>query len=84
MRIGLEFLRTSEHRPAPRLTAQEDPFQALGDFSGNFEQVHQFARAGWTLDLLRATRKVGRAVPVPFRFGARRSFLWSMLGPSSR
>src|SRR5271166_4669363 len=50
-RIGLEFLRTSEHRSPAGLVPQKDTFQTIGNFVGHLEQVHQLARAGGTLDL---------------------------------
>src|ERR1035441_4772215 len=50
LRIGLEFLRTSVHRSPPRLVSQEDPFQPIGYFTGDFEQVHQIAGTSRTLN----------------------------------
>src|SRR5712692_2451203 len=51
LRIGLEFFRTSVHRPAARLVAQENSSQPIGYFLCYFKQIHHFARAGRTLNL---------------------------------
>src|SRR5271155_704745 len=51
MRIGLEFLRSSVHRPPARGISQKDPGQSIGNFPGYLEQVHQVARTGGTLNL---------------------------------
>src|SRR5271157_1255756 len=48
--IGLEFLRAAVHRTPAGFIPQEDPLQTIGYFMGDLEQVHQFARAGGTLD----------------------------------
>src|SRR5215471_16899497 len=51
VRICLEFLRTSVNRPPPRLVAQEDPSQSMGNFASYFEEIHLTTRARRALDL---------------------------------
>src|SRR5260370_1270267 len=51
VRIALKFLRTSVNRPPSRLIAQEYPRQPISNFSRDFEQVHDLARACWAFDL---------------------------------
>src|SRR5258706_10675993 len=51
--IGLEFFRTTVNRPPPRLIAEEDPDQSIAYFAGPLKQVHQLARASWTLNIQR-------------------------------
>src|SRR5208283_3060042 len=48
--IGLEFLRATVHRPPAGFIPKEDPLQTIGYFMGDLEEIHQFARAGGTLD----------------------------------
>src|SRR5271165_2796374 len=50
-RIGLELLRASVNRPPAGFVPQEYPFQTIGYFVGDLEQVHQLAGAGGALDL---------------------------------
>src|SRR5438552_135287 len=50
VRVALELLATTVHRPLARLVAEEDTLQAGGHFLSYFKEVHPAARAGGALN----------------------------------
>src|SRR5271166_6583438 len=51
VRIGLEFLKTSEHRPAALFIAQKDVGHAARQFSRYIPQGQHGSRSRWKFDL---------------------------------